>query len=126
MTSHKSSMLKSLIWRVMGVFVYAAIFYIFTRRWQLTLKSTVAHHTTFLIVFYLHERLWLWLKNPTHWLKAITYEIILGMGLGGLIVYYFTGAWKSVTLITGTYTAVKIIMYLIYDRVWAKIEEKRW
>ncbi len=116
--SRKSSALKSLVWRIMGVFVYATIFYIFTQKWQITLKSTLAHHLTFLLVFYLHERFWIWVKRPKAKIKAFTYEVILGMGLGGLIVYYFTGTWKAVTLITGTYTVVKIIMYLIYDRVW--------
>jgi len=121
MATHKSSALKSLVWRIMGVFVYASIFYFFTRKWQITLGSTLVHHTTFLIVFYLHERFWLWLRKPTHWIKAITYEIILGMGLGGLIVYFFTGTWKSVTYITGTYTVIKIIMYVFYDRIWNKL-----
>jgi len=118
MTSHKSSVLKSVIWRVMGVFVYATIFYFFTRKWQITLGSTLVHHTTFLLVFYLHERFWIWLKKPTAKIKAFTYEVILGMGLGGLIVYFFTGSWKAVTLITVTYTIVKIIMYIIYDKIW--------
>lgn len=50
----------------------------------------------------------------------ITYEIILGMGLGGLIVYIFTGSWNKVTNITGTYTVIKLIMYRIYDHLWFK------
>ena len=110
-------MLKSIVWRVMGVFVYATIFYFFTRKWQITLGSTLVHHATFLLVFYLHERFWIWLKRPTAKIKAFTYEVILGMGLGGLIVYAFTGTWKTVSLITGTYTLVKIIMYYFYDRM---------
>ena len=123
MTSHKLSALKSIVWRVMGVFVYATIFYLFTQKWQITLKSTLVHHSTFLIVFYLHERFWLWLKKPNHWLKAWTYEVLLGMGLGGLIVYFFTGSWKAVTLITSTYTIVKIITYYINEKVWKKFEK---
>jgi uncharacterized membrane protein len=118
MTSHKSSLVKSLCWRIIGVFVYAFIFYIFTRKWQITLASTITHHLTFLLVFYLHERLWIKLGYPKHPIKALTYEVILGMGLGGLIVYFYTGTWKAVTLITGTYTIVKIILYYIYDRIW--------
>ena len=57
-------------------------------------------------------------------IKAITYEIILGMGLGGLIVLLVTGEWSSVTQITLTYTAIKLIMYYIYDKLWNKIENK--
>ena len=122
MTSHKLSMLKSIIWRVMGVFIYATIFYLFTQKWQITLKSTLAHHTTFLFVFYAHERFYLWLKKPNHFLKAWTYEVLLGMGLGGLIVYFFTGSWKAVSQITLTYTAVKIITYYINEKVWKRFE----
>ena len=121
MNSHKLSILKSVLWRVMGVFVYATIFYIFTNKWQITLKSTLVHHSTFLLVFYLHERAFIAIGQPTAKIKAFTYEVILGMGLGGLIVYFFTGTWKAVTLITGTYTVVKIIMYLIYERLWLKV-----
>ena len=118
--THKNSMLKSVIWRVLGVFIYASIFYLFTRQWQITLAGTIIHHSTFLVVFYLHERIWIYLKRPVHWMKPFTYEIILGMGLGGLIVFTLTGTWKAVTQITVTYTIVKIILYIIYDRIWNK------
>jgi len=118
----KRSFLKSAIWRVMGVFVYATIFYLFTRQWGITIAGTLIHHSTFLVVFFLHERFWLWLKRNTHWLKPFTYEVVLGMGLGGLIVLMLTGSWKAVTVITLTYTAVKLVMYFIYDKIWAKIK----
>ena len=131
MVKHKLSMLKSLIWRVLGVFVLATVVWIFTRKLITVGLITVIHHATFLLVFYLHERIWLkWLmvkKNTGKWrnvIKAITYEIILGMGLGGLIVLLVTGEWSSVTQITLTYTAIKLIMYYIYDKLWNKIENK--
>jgi len=120
--AHKRSVTKSVIWRIMGVFVYATIFYLFTRQWQLTLAGTLIHHTTFLIVFYLHERFWIKMKRNDHWLKPWTYEVVLGMGLGGLIVLLLTGSWKAVSQITITYTIVKIIMYFIYDKIWNKVK----
>lgn len=120
--SHKASMLKSLVWRIMGVIVLAAVTYFFTRELITTTYITFTHHATFLVVFYLHERLWLLLKKDIKkWrniLKAITYEIILGMGIGGAIVYLYTGELNKVTLITGTYTCIKLIMYFFYDRLW--------
>ena len=121
--TRKRSMTKSLIWRVFGVFVYAAIFYMFTKQWGITIAGTLIHHSTFLLVFYLHERFWIKLKRNNHWLKPFTYEIILGMGLGGLIVFFLTGSWKAVSEITLTYTAVKLVLYFIYDKVWGKL---RW
>ena len=121
----KRSLTKSIIWRVMGVFVYAAIFYLFTKQWGITLAGTLIHHSTFLIVFFLHERLWIKLKRNDHWLKPFTYEVILGMGLGGFIVLMLTGSWKAVTAITLTYTAVKLVMYYTYDKIWNKIKWQR-
>ena len=58
MTSHKSSALKSIIWRIMGVIVLASV------------------------------------------------------------TYFFTGQWKKVSQITPVYTAIKLVMYYIYDKVW--------
>jgi len=119
---HKRSLFKSLIWRVLGVFVYATIFYLYTKQWGITLAGTLIHHSTFLVVFYLHERVWIKLKRNDHWAKMFTYEIVLGMGLGGLIVFMLTGSWKAVSVITITYTAVKLVMYFIYDKIWKKIK----
>jgi len=104
--TNKRSIVKSILWRIMGVFVYATIFYLFTKQWGITIAGTLIHHSTFLVVF----------------LKPFTYEIVLGMGLGGLIVLLLTGSWKSVTQITLTYTGVKLIMYFIYDKIWNKIK----
>ena len=124
--THKQCMLKSLIWRIMGVVVLAAVTYFFTRHWITTTYITFVHHATFLLVFYLHERLWIKLYNkdcPKRRIaKAVTYEIILGMGLGGLIVYFFTGEFSKVTEITGTYTVIKLIMYYIYEKVWRGLD----
>ena len=123
--AHTNSMLKSIIWRIMGVFVYATIFYLYTQKWQITILATIIHHSTFLVVFYLHERFWISLNKKDNWLKPWTYEVILGMGLGGLIVFLTTGSWKAVTQITITYTIVKIIMYYIYDKIWYMKYKKR-
>jgi uncharacterized membrane protein len=124
MDSHPKSALKSIIWRVMGVMVLATITYLFTRSWITTSLITVIHHATFLVVFYLHERIYMKVKETKRksLVKAVTYEIILGMGLGGLIVLMVTGSWSKVSEITLTYTAVKLIMYFAYERIWLKIK----
>lgn len=118
MASHKSSALKSFVWRVMGVIVLASVTYFFTRQWITTTCITAVHHAVFLLVFYLHERFWLKLGRPQHPIKALTYEIVLGIGIGGLIVLLFTGEWSKITQITITYTAIKLAMYYAYDRFW--------
>lgn len=120
---------KSVIWRIMGVFVLAAVTYFFTRHWIITSAITFVHHATFIGVFYAHERVWLRIVRPTdrarHATKAFVYEVILGMGIGGLIVFIFTSQWSKVTQITVTYTIIKIIMYYFYDRAWLLWIESR-
>jgi len=129
MTSHKSSMLKSLVWRAAGVAILAAVTYYFTRRWIVTTAITATHHALFLVVFYAHERVWLRIRKPTgvarNITKALVYEIILGMGFGGLIVLLYTGQWSKVTQITPTYTAIKLVLYFIYDRLWPEPKESK-
>jgi len=127
--SHKVSASKSFIWRVMGVFVLAIVTYFFTRHWVVTTKITFTHHAFFLVVFYLHERLWTHFITPIGKLrnivKSIIYEIILGMGFGGLIVFFYTGSFPMVTRITITYTAIKLVMYYFYDRLWPELKFDR-
>ncbi len=121
-SSHLSSAIKSVVWRIMGVVVKAAVTYVFTRSWLITSLITITHHAVFLVVFYLHERAWYrYKKDIGKWrnvYKAFTYEIILGMGLGGLVIYLFTQDWMQVTYQTITYTIIKIVMYYFYDRIW--------
>ena len=124
--SHKVSASKSFVWRVMGIFVLAAVTYFFTRHLVITTKVTITHHAFFLVVFYLHERAWTFFIAPRgrlrNTIKAFIYEIILGMGFGGLIVFFYTGSFPMVTRVTGTYTVIKIVMYYFYDRMWPELE----
>jgi uncharacterized membrane protein len=123
--TNKTSMLKSLIWRIMGVIVLGAVTFFYTRNWFITTSITLVHHAFFLLVFYLHERLWTRLKKPTgrlrNIIKSVIYEIFLGMGFGGLIVFLFTNSFPSVTHITGTYTCIKLVMYFFYDKLWPEL-----
>ena len=123
MDSHKRSILKSVIWRILGVIILASITYAFTRSLITTSIVTFIHHATFLLVFYLHERFWLKIKlegRRRKVIKALVYEVILGMGIGGFIVLMVTGSWSRVSEITLTYTAVKLITYYIYETLWTR------
>jgi len=121
--SHKKSIVKSLVWRIIGVFWLASITWIFTRNWITVSTVTFIHHGTFLIVFYLHERVWLHstIKPKVKYaIKAITYEIILGNVILGLITYFVTGDIKQMTRITLIYIQSKLILYYFYDWVWSR------
>ena len=123
MDSHKKSMLKSLVWRIIGVFWLAGIIWIFTRSWITVSMITFIHHSIFLVVFYLHERVWLYLRMKPkirYAIKAITYEIILGNVILGLITYFITGDVKQMTGVTLTYIQSKLILYYFYDWLWSR------
>ena len=122
---HKESILKSVLWRILGVFILGAVVYFFTGNWVITTLVTVLHHGTFLVVFYLHERVWVKISisgKKRNIIKALFYEIILGMGLGGTIVFLVTGSFPLVTQVTGTYTIIKIITYYFYDKLLPEIK----
>lgn len=121
--THKKSMLKSLIWRIIGVFWLAGITWIFTRNWIQVSLITFIHHSVFLAVFYLHERAWInsqMRAKVKYAVKAFTYEVLLGNVILGLITYAVTRDPYKMTVVTLTYTLSKLVLYFIYDWAWSR------
>jgi len=118
-------MLKSAIWRVLGVLILGTVTYGFTGSWAQTTAITFIHHGIFLMVYYLHERAWLKVRGKLlrwkWWIRPLTYEIILGHLILGLISLAVTGSWAQVTLITIVYIENKLWIYMVYDWIWKKI-----
>ena len=129
MDSRRRSMLKSIVWRILGVIILGIVTYGFTRSWIQTTAITFIHHGVFLVVYYLHERAWLGARGKLlkwkRWIRPITYEIILGHLILGLISLAVTGSWAQVTLITVVYIENKLWIYVVYDWIWKKIGERR-
>lgn len=125
--THLRSSTKSIIWRILGVFILAAVTYAYTRKWITTGIITLVHHGIFLLVFYLHERVWLkwkWPKSLT-WrsiCKMFTYETLCGNIILGTITLAVTGSWKQMTAITLTYIGIKHIVYIWNEFIWDKIK----
>jgi len=124
---HYRSISKSIIWRLLGILILAAVTYFYTRNWITTGLVTVIHHATFLLVFYLHERAWLRCKRPEslRWrslVKMFTYETICGNIILGVITYVITGDWKVMTVVTVTYISIKHMVYIFNEFVWDKIK----
>jgi len=113
------------MWRVIGVFWLAGITYAFTQSWIQMSLTTVIHHAIFLVVFYLHDRAWAKSKMRPKFkyaVKALTYEVVLGNIILGLITYFVTGDVKQMTWITLTYIQSKLILYFFYDWAWSRNE----
>jgi len=116
--------IKSIIWRITGIIILAIITYAFTKSWIQTGLITVLHHSIFLIVFYLHERIWL--RFPIENLmyqslaKMLTYETLCGNLVLGTITYAVTGNFKQMTAVTLTYIGIKHICYIANEFVWKR------
>lgn len=123
--THKRSVIKSVVWRVMGVVILAIVTYWFTDSLIQTGLITFMHHFSFIWIYYFHERAWLkvdWPEKRKRWVKPFTYEIILGHCVLGLISIIVTGSWSKVTWITITYIENKLWIYIVYDWLWGRIE----
>lgn len=123
--NHKKSILKSIIWRIFGVIILGTITFLYTGSWIATGLITFIHHGVFLIVFYVHERVWFRIKKPINltWrsiCKMFTYETLCGNIILGTITYLITGSWKTMTAITLTYISIKHIVYVLNEFVWNK------
>ena len=137
MDSKLRSATKSIIWRIVGVILLAAITYAYTRSWITTGLVTIIHHGVFLFVYYFHERIWFRFNTPDCFLKKrycvhnprikgmelklwkmFTYETLCGNIILGIITYSITGSWKAMTAITLTYIGIKHIIYLINEFIW--------
>lgn len=121
------SMIKSIIWRTMGIIILAIITYIITRSLIQSTLITFFHHFSFIWIYFVWERLWFKIGDritgkKRRILKAIGYEIILGHLVLGIIGWIFIGSWVSVTLITIVYIENKLWIYIVYDWMWEKIK----
>jgi len=126
--SHARSIIKSILWRLAGIIILAGITYFYTQKWIQTSLITIIHHSIFLIVFAIHERIWLKLKWPVGLTarsiaKMVSYETILGNLILGTITYLITGSWKKMTAITLAYISIKHVAYIINEIVlWNNIK----
>jgi len=112
------------IWRACGVIILALVTWIYTRNWMQVGLVTVIHHGVFLVVFYIHERVWL--RFPVEnmltqsVLKMFTYETLCGNIILGTITYLITGSFTKMTAITLTYIGFKHVCYIINEFVWRR------
>jgi len=121
------SMIKSIVWRLLGIGILALITYVFTKSWITTSLITFFHHLVFLFIYYFHERVWFRIRNVKilkwrRWIKPIIYELILGHLVLGIISLIFTGSWLQTTLITIIYIENKLWIYIVYDWIWDRID----
>ena len=125
--TRRRSLTRSVIWRIFGVLFLALVTYIYTGDWITTTLVTVLHHGIFLFVYYAHERAWLntrWLRESKlkPYARVVTYEIVLGNLILGIITLILTGSLHTMTAITLTYICNKYWFFYLYDFIWNRIK----
>jgi uncharacterized membrane protein len=73
----KRSWLKSLVWRLIGIFILGAITWSITHNWEQTSIITIIFHVVRLVMYYFHERIW----ENVQW-GRIKYKEQVDMGEG--------------------------------------------
>lgn len=63
METHKRSMVKSITWRIVGVFLLGGITWMVTHDWKEMTLITILFHSIRMVMYYYHERIWL----RVHW-----------------------------------------------------------
>ena len=59
METHKRSMVKSITWRIIGVFLLGGIAWSVTHDWKEMSIITILFHSIRMVLYYFHERIWL-------------------------------------------------------------------
>ena len=62
METHKRSMVKSITWRIIGIFLLGVIAWAITHNWKEMTLITVLFHSVRMVLYYFHERIWLRVK----------------------------------------------------------------
>ena len=155
MDEKRISALKSVIWRLIGVFYLFIISYLTIGSFPQATAITVIHHTIFLFVFYFQDQAWMkvnwgkvypipkyreniihnedlrWTPTKTRSLvKGFIYEIIIAIPIMLCLIYLVTGSIENALNISIIYTTSKILLYQVYEQIYDKamfsIETDNW
>ena len=127
MDTRVRSLVKGTIYRIISVVTIAIITYLYTKDLMTVTLVTFFSNAVFLLVFYIHERIWLKIKRLEGKLarsiaKMFTYITVCGIVIMSIITYLVTGSLEAMTGITLTYVLIKHIMYIFNELLWYKIK----
>ena len=127
---HFRSVIRSVIWRIIGIVFLALITYLVTRSWIVTTLVTIIHHSVSILGYYLHERFWLWVDKYREVkyrsiLRVLLYELIYGLLILGIVTWLITGQVKQASLVTCIYIGNKLWIYVVYDKIWNRLSWRR-
>ena len=117
------SMAKGLFYRSISILTLILITYFYTGDILHVSLITCVSTVIFIVVFFIHERIWLHIETPKGKLtrsitKMFTYITLLGITVMSIITYVFTRSVEIMTNITVSYVIVKHFLYVINEFFW--------
>ncbi len=121
--SHLRSVMKGISWRVVGTIDTTIISFFMTGHLKMALKIGLTEVLSKVVLYYLHERVWLYYlqgKDQTpaiSWIKAVTWRTV------GTIDTMVLGWFYSGDALTGlkiglTEVLTKVVLYYLHERAW--------
>jgi uncharacterized membrane protein len=124
--SHARSLIKGISWRIIGTLDTLLVSYLWTGEFHLAMKIAGAEILTKIVLYYFHERAWLYFrkdKEQTHTIsamKGITWRIIGSIDTS-LLAWLITGSGYRGLQIGGTEVLTKIFLFYIHERLWLRV-----
>lgn len=122
--SYKRHLAKTITWRVVGTVDTIILSWIITGNPFTGLKIGLAEVMTKMVLYYFHERVWLYSKlrnsRKLHLIKTVTWRII-GTIDTILLAWLITGSPTTGMKIGVVEVVTKMALYYLHERVWHRI-----
>ena len=121
---HKRHIAKTITWRIIGTLDTVLLSWIITGNPFTGLKIGFSEVFTKMILYYLHERIWLKIgvedSRKRHLIKTITWRII-GTLDTVLLSWFITGSPETGLKIGLVEVISKMVLYYLHERMWYRI-----
>ena len=121
--SHFRSIIKGITWRIVGTIDTIVISFFLTGHLSMAVKIGFTEVITKVVLYYLHERVWLHFLNGRSQTKKISFFKAVSWRTVGTIDTMLLGWFYSGNPLTGLKIGMvevmtKIILYYFHERVW--------
>lgn len=120
------SVIKGVSWRIVGTIDTTVISFFLTGELKMALKIGLTEVLTKVILYYLHERVWLYYLNgkdqtsSVSWIKAVTWRTVGTMDTM-VLGWFYSGNPLTGLKIGLTEVLTKIVLYYLHERVWHRV-----
>lgn len=124
--SHFRSIIKGISWRVIGSLDTVTISFLLTGRIHTALKIGLTEVLTKVVLYYLHERAWLFFLQDKDQTPLISFAKAVSWRTVGTIDTMLLGWFYSGDMLTGlkigfTEVVTKIVLYYLHERLWHRV-----